>query len=78
LRNHLPVAPLAISLDGPATIASVNSVIRKPNSENVEVRFNRLVPEVAEGSLDEPEIRQLLLAGAQSQLNPGVRKTRLA
>jgi len=50
------------STDRPPSPASTAS-IRKPNSENVEVRFNRLVPEVAEGSLDEPEIRQLLLAG---------------
>jgi Putative zinc-finger len=77
LRNHLPVAAMTASLDG-SSIASVSSVVRKPNSENVEVRYNRLVPEVAEGSLDQPEIRELLLAGAQSQLNPGVAENALS
>jgi hypothetical protein len=59
-------------VDGPARIANVSSIVREPNSENVEVHFNRLVPETAQGSLDDPEIRQLLLVGAESQMNPGV------
>src|SRR5580693_1810410 len=59
-------------VDGPARIANVSSIVREHNSENVEVHFNRLVPETAQGSLDDPEIRQLLLVGAESQMNPGV------
>jgi hypothetical protein len=43
----------------------------------VEVRFNRLVPETTQGSLDDPQIRHLLLLGAQSQLNPGVAQNSL-
>jgi hypothetical protein len=58
--------------DGSARIASVSSIIREPNTENVEVHFNRLVPETAQGSLDDPQIRQLLLLGAESQINPGI------
>lgn len=57
---------------GPGMIANVNSIVREPNSEAVEVHFNRIVPETVHGSLDDPGIRQLLLLGAQSPLNPGV------
>jgi hypothetical protein len=69
LRSHHSSAELPA---GPGTIANVSSVVREPNSENVEVHFNRLVPETTQGSLDDPQIRQLLLVGAQSQVNPRV------
>lgn len=50
-----------------ASIAGVSSIILEPNTENVEVRFDRLVPETAYGTLDDPQIRQLLLAGARGR-----------
>jgi hypothetical protein len=63
---------LPAAIEGPGKIANINSISREPNTENVEVHFNRLVPETAQGSLDDPQIRQLLLVGAESQVNPGV------
>ncbi len=72
-RSHRPpVAELAGAIEGAGKIANVNSIVREPNTENVEVHFNRLVPETAQGSLDDPRIRELLVLGAQSQVNPGV------
>jgi hypothetical protein len=70
-QQQVPVEldPVAV----PAEIANVSSIVRQPNSELVEVHYNRLVPETMHGSLDDPGVRQLLLLGAQSQLNPGVR-----
>lgn len=58
---------------GPTQIASVNGITREPNSEMVKVNYNRLVPETMQGSLDDPDIRQLLLLGTQNNINPGVR-----
>jgi hypothetical protein len=72
LRNHPAQAPLTVAVAGPGTIAGVTSITREPNSEKVEVHFTRAVPEITHGSLDEPQIRELLLVGAQSQVNPGV------
>jgi len=71
LRFHKQANAQAI-VAGPGRIANVSSIVRQPNTENVEVNFNRLVPETAQGSLDDPQIRQLLLLGAQSDINPGV------
>jgi hypothetical protein len=71
-RSHRPVAELAGAVEGAGKIANVNSIVRQPNSENVVVHFNRLVPETTQGSLDDPRIRELLVLGTQSQLNPGV------
>ena len=72
IRSHRPAAELPAAVAGLGTIASVSSIVREPNTENVEVRFNRMVPETTQGSLDDPQIRELLLLGTQSQLNPGV------
>jgi Putative zinc-finger len=71
LRFH-KVANAQSIVSGPGRIANVSSIVRQPNTENVEVNFNRLVPETAQGSLDDPQIRQLLLLGAQNDVNPAV------
>jgi hypothetical protein len=55
-----------------AQIAGVSSISLEPNTENVEVRFNRVVPETAFGTLDDPQIRQLLLLGARNAENADV------
>jgi hypothetical protein len=70
--RHKALAALPASVEGAGKIANINSIVREPNTENVEVHFNRLVPETAQGSLDDPQIRQLLLLGAENQVNPGV------
>jgi hypothetical protein len=67
-----PQSGMLPAMDGTAKIASISSIVHEPNSENVEVHFNRLVPETIQGSLDDAQIRQLLLLGAESQVNPVV------
>ena len=59
--------------DSSARIASVSSIVQEPNSENVVVNYNRLVPDSIRGSLDDPQIRQLLLLGAQNRVDSDVR-----
>ncbi|HTV15234.1 MAG TPA: HEAT repeat domain-containing protein [Acidobacteriaceae bacterium] len=66
--SGVPVMP---DLDE-SQIAGVSSITLEPNTENVEVRFNRVVPETAFGTLDDPQIRQLLLMGARNPDNPDV------
>ena len=55
------------------TIANVTGIVKTPNSELVQVNYNTVVPETMEGSLDSPEIRQLLLAATSSGTTDGVR-----
>jgi hypothetical protein len=57
----------------PAEIANVSSIVRQPNSHMVEVRYNRLVPQKVEGSLDDPAIRKLLMLASQDAASAGVR-----
>jgi len=59
-----PAAPPQTPVS-PAEVASISSVVREPNSEIVSVRYNRLVPQQAEGTLDDPGIRALLMLASQ-------------
>jgi hypothetical protein len=53
-------------------IASVSGIVQTPNSDMVQVEYNRLVPETAQGSLDDPQIRQLLMLGTKLSANNNV------
>ena len=63
--------PVVADIDA-AQIAGVSSISLEPGSENVEVRFERVIPETAFGTLDDPQIRQLLLLGTRERTNPAV------
>ena len=54
-------------------IANVSLIVRQPNSEFVEVHYNKIVPQQVRGSLDDPEIRQLLMVATESAANADVR-----
>jgi hypothetical protein len=54
-------------------IANVTGVVQTPNSDMVQVNYNKIVPESREGSLDDPDIRNLLLVGTRAAATPGVR-----
>ena len=54
-------------------VANVTGIVQTPNSEMVQVKYNRMVPESMEGSLDSPEIRELLLTGTHAAADSNVR-----
>jgi anti-sigma factor RsiW len=56
-----------------ANVASVSSIVTHPNSEAVDVSYNQLVPRQIQGSLDDPQIRQLLMMATENGSTPGVR-----
>lgn len=62
----VPLTPVA------GEVANVSSIVRLPDSEQVAVRFNRLVPAEVKGSLDDPSIRQLLMLASQSATSADV------
>lgn len=68
---HLP-PPVILSNSADGAIASVSGIVQTPNSELVQVKYNRLVPEMVQGSLDDPQIRQLLLLGTKLATNNDV------
>jgi len=64
---HEPKAPgvVILSTKDKSAIASVTGIVQTPNSEIVQVNYNRMVPESVQGSLDNPQIRELLMLGTK-------------
>ena len=65
--------PVILNHPAEGVIANVTGIVQTPNSELVQVNYNRIVPESMEGSLDSPEIRKLLMVGTNAAATPGVR-----
>jgi anti-sigma factor RsiW len=57
----------------PSDVASISSIQQEPNSKLVQVRFNQVVPQQIQGSLDDPAIRQLLMMASEDAASEGVR-----
>ena len=78
-RYQVAHAPRAISdttiyRPTEGVIANVTGIVQTPNSELIQVHYNRVVPETVEGSLDEPRIRDLLVMGMKPAATNGVRR----
>jgi len=76
------VPPMKISQDRDGAkngvqVADIRTVERQEGSENVKISYDRLVPETMAGSLNDPAVRDLLLKGAVSHLDPEVRERSL-
>ncbi len=73
---NAPKLPTPVVLQNPTagTIGNVSGVVQTPNSEVVEVKYNRIIPETMQGSLDDPQIRQVLMAAAQHGSDNTVRE----
>ncbi|HWZ52146.1 MAG TPA: HEAT repeat domain-containing protein [Granulicella sp.] len=73
---HAAKSPQPVILMDPTNgvIANVSGIVQTPNSEIIQVKYNRVVPETIEGSLDDPEIRKLLMMGLTAGTTSGVRE----
>jgi len=68
---HAPKQPGVVILSNTSNgaIASVSGIVQTPNSDLVQVNYNRIIPETAQGTLDDPQIRQLLMLGTKLATN---------
>ena len=73
-----PPATVVLSNSTNGVIANISGIVQTPNSEIVQVSYNRVVPETIQGSLDDPQIRQLLLIGTKAAATNGVRTDSVA
>ena len=75
--RHTPPKPGPVVISHPmqGDIASVSGIRQTPNSDRVEVEYNRLVPESIQGSMSDPEIRNFLLVGTKLAANSKARET---
>jgi HEAT repeats len=67
------IPPVRLSNPADGVVANVTGIVQTPNSELVQVKYNRVIPESVEGSLDSPAIRDLLLVGTPASTDSEVR-----
>jgi hypothetical protein len=72
-QADVQVQPQAQIQVSPAQVASISSIERQPNSNLIEVRYNQVVPQRIQGSMDDPAIRQLLMLASEESAPAGVR-----
>lgn len=53
-------------------IGSIESIIPVANSNQVQIKYNTLQPQIMNGSTDDPRIRQLLVLAARNNRNSGL------
>jgi hypothetical protein len=72
--EHAPKAPgfVTVSNQNGGGISTVSEIRQLPG-DMVQVSYSRVVPEMAEGSLDDPQIRNLLMVGTKAAATNGVR-----
>jgi hypothetical protein len=63
--------PVILSNASGGGISTISGITQLPH-DMVQVSYNRVVPEMAEGSLDDPQIRQLLMVGTRAAASNGV------
>lgn len=56
-----------------ASVIGVRDITQQPGSNQVDIRYDTLVPQSAQGTIDDPRIQQLLVMAARTQNNTGVR-----
>lgn len=56
-----------------ASLAGIRGIQINPQTNNVEISYDKLSSDSAQGSLEDPKIQQLLVYSSQYKQNPGVR-----
>lgn len=72
LSNRRVVTPNSPSI-GEASINGIQSVTQEPGSDQVNIKYNTVSSQEAQGSLNDQRIQQLLLFAARNNYNSGVR-----
>jgi hypothetical protein len=70
LGGAKPAQPASIQ---GASIAGITSIDRQPNSDNIQIHYDRLLPDSVQGPASDPKIQELLKYAAKSNYNSGVR-----
>jgi len=69
-------APAVAESSGPvaeSTISGIRSVSEQPGSSQINIQYDTVLSQEAQGSLNDRRIQQLLLFAARNTYNPGVR-----
>ena len=68
-----PKSPMILSSSLNGAVASVSGIVQTPDSDLVQVNYNRIVPESIQGTMNDPQIKQLLMLATQNRADNTVR-----
>ena len=73
--DHAPKPKTAVILSSSQSgaVASVSGIVQTPDSDLVQVNYNRIVPESIQGTMNDPQIKQLLMLATQNRADNDVR-----
>jgi hypothetical protein len=66
-------AQAALGASAGLSVGAIQSVSQQPGSNLITVKYDAVSPQVRTGSVNDPNIQQLLLYAARNNFNPGVR-----
>ncbi len=73
METNKPVINKPVQADtSQASIANISTINQNPDGQ-VQIQYNRTLPEKAQGSLNDQNIQDLLLVAARDNVNSGVR-----
>ncbi len=72
-RAQVATAAIQSTAPAEASISGITSIQRDPNTNQVRVQYDRVMPESMQGTVTDPKIQDLLLYAAKSNENSGVR-----
>ena len=72
-RASVPTPMAQVTTPAEASISGITSIQRDPNTNQVKVQYDKVMPESVEGAATDPKIQDLLLYAAKSNENSGVR-----
>jgi hypothetical protein len=75
MGGKAPAAAPTMQATSPAeaSIGGITSIQRDPNTNQIKVQYDKVVPESVEGTSTDPKIQDMLLYAAKSNENSGVR-----
>jgi hypothetical protein len=54
-------------------VAGISGIVRKPDSNEIEVTYNQVEPRTLHGTLENPQVRQLVMMASENGTTPTVR-----
>ncbi len=73
MSGKAPTPAATMQAPAEAAISGITSIQRDPNTNQVKVSYDKVMPESVEGTATDPKIQDLLLYAAKSNDNSGVR-----
>lgn len=74
---HAPGATVAVTTalsDAQGVVGNISGIVKTSDPDVVQVSYNRMIPTMVTGRVEDPQVRELLMEGARRGTDNGVRE----